>query len=71
MNVLFQYRTLATRENFVDRVEDRAQLKNYLSLHINVMLASPRQWEKSSFVKVAIKELQDEDKDFRIRTNAK
>ena len=66
MNTLFQYGTLATRENFVDRVEDRAQLKNFLSSHINVMLVSPRRWGKSSLVKVAMEELQDEDKDVRV-----
>lgn len=65
MNVIFQYGTLATREIFVDSVEERAQLRNYLSSHTNFMLVAPRQWEKSSFVNVAIKELQDEEKDFR------
>ena len=60
MNAPFQYGTLATRENFVDRVEDRAQLKNFLSSHINVMLVSPRRWGKSVLVKVTMEELQDE-----------
>ena len=54
MNAPFQYGTLATKENFIDRVEDRAQLKNFLSSHINVMLVSPRRWGKSSLVKVAM-----------------
>ena len=62
----FQYGTLATKENFVDRVEDRAQLKSFLSSHINVMLISPRRWGKSSLVKVAMEELQNEDKDIRV-----
>ena len=44
MNAPFQYGTLATKDNFVDRVEDRAQLKSFLSSHINVMLISPRRW---------------------------
>ena len=66
MNAPFQYGTLATKENFVDRVEDRAQLKNFLSSHINVMLVSPRRWGKSSLVKVAMEELQEEDKDVRV-----
>ena len=66
MNAPFQYGTLATRENFVDRVEDRAQLKNFLSSHINVMLVSPRRWGKSSLVKVAMEELQEENKDVRV-----
>jgi len=66
MNAPFQYGTLATRENFVDRVEDRAQLKSFLSSHINVMLISPRRWGKSSLVKVVMEELQNEDKDIRV-----
>lgn len=66
MNAPFQYGTLSTKENFVDRVEDRAQLKNFLSSHINVMLVSPRRWGKSSLVKVAMEELQEEDKDVRV-----
>ena len=66
MNAPFQYGTLATKENFVDRVEDRAQLKSFLSSHINVMLISPRRWGKSSLVKVAMEELQDEEKDVRV-----
>ena len=63
MNAPFQYGTLATKDNFVDRVEDRAQLKSFLSSHINVMLISPRRWGKSSLVKVAMEELQNEAKD--------
>ena len=66
MNAPFQYGTLATKENFVDRVEDRAQLKSFLSSHINVMLISPRRWGKSSLVKVAMEELQNEAKDVRV-----
>ena len=66
MNAPFQYGTLATKENFVDRVEDRAQLKSFLSSHINVMLISPRRWGKSSLVKVVMEELQNEAKDVRV-----
>jgi len=66
MNAPFQYGTLATEEHFVDRVEDRAQLKNFLSSHINVMLVSPRRWGKSSLVKKAMDELQAEDKNVRV-----
>ncbi len=66
MKAPFQYGTLATKENFVDRVEDRAQLKNFLSSHINVMLVSPRRWGKSSLVKVALDELIEEDKSVRV-----
>jgi hypothetical protein len=66
MNAPFQYGTLATRENFVDRVNDRKQLKDFLSSHINVMLVSPRRWGKSSLVRVAMDELMDEDKAVRV-----
>ncbi len=66
MNTPFQYGTLATRENFVDRVEDRAQLKNFLLSHINVMLVSPRRWGKSSLVKVAMEELMEENRNIRV-----
>lgn len=66
MNAPFQYGKLATKENFVDRIEDRAQLKQFLSSHINVMLVSPRRWGKSSLVKVAMDELQEENRNVRV-----
>lgn len=50
----FQFGTLATEENFIDREEDRAMLKQLLCSHINVMLISPRRWGKSSLVKKAM-----------------
>lgn len=62
----FQFGTLATNDNFIDRVEDRALLKQLLSSHINVMLISPRRWGKSSLVKKAMSELADEDKSVRV-----
>ena len=62
----FQFGTLATEENFIDRVEDRAMLKQMLASHINVMLISPRRWGKSSLVKKAMGELSAEDKNVRI-----
>ncbi len=62
----FQFGTLATEENFIDRVEDRALLKQLLSSHINVMLISPRRWGKSSLVKKAMTELSDENKDIKV-----
>ena len=66
MNAPFHYGKLATKENFVDRIEDRAQLKQFLSSHINVMLVSPRRWGKSSLVKVAMDELQEENRNVRV-----
>lgn len=62
----FQFGTLATNDNFIDREEDRALLKQLLSSHINVMLISPRRWGKSSLVKKAMSELAEEDKNVRI-----
>ena len=62
----FQFGTLATNENFIDRQEDRALLKQLLSSHINVMLISPRRWGKSSLVKKAMGELVEEDKSVRV-----
>ena len=59
----FQFGTLATKENFIDRDEDRALLKQLLTSHINVMLISPRRWGKSSLVKRALDELTASKKD--------
>lgn len=64
--VPFQFGTLATRENFIDRVEDRATLKQLLYSHVNTMLVSPRRWGKSSLVKVAMTELQEEHKEVHV-----
>ena len=62
----FQFGTLATNDNFIDRVEDRALLKQLLSSHINVMLISPRRWGKSSLVKKAMDELSQEDSKVKV-----
>ena len=62
----FQYGTLVDKENFVNRVEERKQLKELLGSGINVMLISPRRWGKSSLVKVAMDELMHEDKQVRV-----
>lgn len=62
----FQFGTLATDENFIDRQEDRALLKQLLSSHINVMLISPRRWGKSSLVKKAMTELCAENESVRV-----
>lgn len=62
----FQYGTLVDKESFVNRVEERKQLKELLSSGINVMLISPRRWGKSSLVKVAMDELAHEKKDIRV-----
>ena len=57
----FVYGELATKDNFIDRQEDRKRLKTFLQNGINVMLISPRRWGKSSLVKVAMEELRNED----------
>jgi len=61
----FVYGELATKDNFIDREEDRKRLKTFLRNGINVMLISPRRWGKSSLVKVAMEELRKEDKNVR------
>lgn len=53
----FQYGTLVDKDHFVNRTEERKQLKELLGSGINVMLISPRRWGKSSLVKVAMNEL--------------
>ena len=58
----FQYGTLVDKESFVNRVEERKQLKELLGSGINVMLISPRRWGKSSLVKVAMDELKHQDR---------
>ena len=62
----FQYGTLVDKESFVNRIEERKQLKELLGSGINVMLISPRRWGKSSLVKVAMDELMHEDKHIRV-----
>ena len=62
----FQFGTLATKENFIDRDEDRALLKQLLTSRINVMLISPRRWGKSSLVKRTLDELTASKKDIKV-----
>lgn len=62
----FVYGYLAEKENFIDRQEERQELKNYLSHGINVMLISPRRWGKSSLVKTTMEEMTEEDKKVRV-----
>ena len=66
MNSPFQYGTVVSKECFVNRVEERKQLKELLSSGINVMLISPRRGGKSSLVKVAMDELMHEDSKVRV-----
>ena len=66
MDSPFQYGTLATDKNFIDRVAERAELKQMLSSGINVSLVSPRRWGKSSLVLMAMNELTAERKDIRV-----
>lgn len=56
----FIYGELAENENFIDRVEDRKQLKTFLCNGINVTIISPRRWGKSSLVKATMKEIEAE-----------
>ena len=66
MDSPFQYGTLATDKNFIDRVAERAELKQMLSSGINVSLVSPRRWGKSSLVLMAMNELTAERKEIRL-----
>ena len=62
----FVYGELAEKDNFIDRIEDRKQLKTFLSNGISVMLISPRRWGKSSLVRQAMGELLSEEKRIRV-----
>lgn len=62
----FQFGTLATDENFIDRDADRALIKRLMMSHINVMLVSPRRWGKSSLVRRAMEELREEHEEVRV-----
>jgi hypothetical protein len=66
MVVPFQYGRLAEAESFIDRIDDRRELKNFLSHGINTILVSPRRWGKSSLVKESMKELVEEDRSIRV-----
>ena len=55
------------KESFVNRVEERKQLKELLGSGINVMLISPRRsGENRRLSKVAMDELTQEDKHIRV-----
>ena len=62
----FEYGSIAENEYFIDRIEDRRDLKTFLGGGINIMLISPRRWGKSSLVKAAMEELKQEQKDVRV-----
>lgn len=66
MDIPFQYGKIVEDESFIDRIEDRQELKGFLSNGINTILVSPRRWGKSSLVKVAMKELAKEDKNIKV-----
>ena len=59
----FVYGELAENENFIDRIEDRQQLKTFLCNGVNVTIISPRRWGKSSLVKATMKEIEAEHSD--------
>lgn len=56
----FVYGELAENENFIDRIEDRKQLKTFLCNGVNTMIISPRRWGKSLLVKTTMKEIEAE-----------
>ena len=61
MDIPFIYGRLAEKESFIDRVEDRRELKNFLRHGINVILVSARRWGKSSLVRTSMEELMQEE----------
>lgn len=66
MEVPFLYGRLAEKDSFIDRENDKRELKNFLTHGINTILVSPRRWGKSSLVKETMKELLNEDKNIRV-----
>lgn len=66
MDVPFLYGRLAEKDSFIDREEDKKELKNFLTHGINTILVSPRRWGKSSLVKEAMRELAAQDNNTRI-----
>lgn len=66
MDSPFQFGTIASDEHFIDRVQDRAMLKQTLSSGISVALISPRRWGKSSLVAMAMNELCAERENIRV-----
>ncbi len=66
MDVPFLYGRLAEKDSFIDREDDKRELKNFLSHGINTILVSPRRWGKSSLVRESMLELMAEDKNTRV-----
>ncbi|MCF0186655.1 MAG: ATP-binding protein [Bacteroidaceae bacterium] len=62
----FQYGKIAENENFIDRNEERSFLRQTLYSGTNVILVSPRRWGKSSLVKMAMREIVDENNNVRV-----
>jgi len=66
MDSPFQYGKLAMGSAFVNRVDEKRELKQNLYSGINTMLISPRRWGKSSLVKEAMTELLKERTDVKV-----
>lgn len=66
MDIPFMYGRLAEKDSFIDRVEDRKELKNFLLHGINTILVSPRRWGKSSLVRAAMEEVVEENKQVKV-----
>lgn len=62
----FQYGKLAEGKTFVNRVQEKHELKSNLYSGINTMLISPRRWGKSSLVREAMGELINEQSNIKI-----
>lgn len=66
MEIPFIYGRLTEKDSFIDRVEERQELKNFLLNGINTILISPRRWGKSSLVKQAMAEVLESDKKTKV-----
>ena len=62
----FRYGKVVEGLSFVNRAKEKQMIKNNLLSGINTMLISPRRLGKSSLVKMAMFELQKENKDIKV-----
>ena len=66
MKLLFQYGKVAEGSSFINRVKEKQMLKNNILTGINTMLISTLRLGKSSLVKVAMSELEKENRDVKV-----
>ena len=66
MNAPFIFGKIAISDNFIDRQKDILRLKTNFYSGINTILISPRRWGKSSLVEKAGKEVEEENRGYRV-----